>query len=350
MNTVTNFVIGDSSYDGVSRAIFTRELFERRFKYERSFEIKAEAVAPDFDEIIFSSRGSRGRIDDVGLLNGVLVKLYAESNSENRAYIYAAGESEEAIKAASETMKPWFTPVEVTNDKVIVNFWSLSANGPRTHQRKIEVPSWEDISQNYSRYVSEEFGRVVDRNFDSTEGKLVLWYGPPGSGKSFAIRAVMRGWKKTSFEYIVDPERFFGSNPDYMLDVILNGSNAKAKLLILEDTGELLSADAKHRSGQGLSRLLNVADGLIGQGVNLTILLTTNEELGSFHPAVVRPGRCLSKVEVGPLSVMESVKWLRDHGSSAKVSEPKTLAELYAILNNTGDYSDEEPVAIGQYI
>ena len=36
--------------------------------------------------------------------------------------------------------------------------------------------------------------------------------------------------------------------------------------LILEDTGELLSADARMQAGQGLSRFLNVVDGLTARG------------------------------------------------------------------------------------
>ena len=64
------------------------------------------------------------------------------------------------------------------------------------------------------------------------------------------------------------------------------------RLLVMEDTGELLSADARERTGQGLSRFLNVVDGLIGQGLRVIVLVTTNEEIKKVHPAVARPGRC----------------------------------------------------------
>ena len=64
-----------------------------------------------------------------------------------------------------------------------------------------------------------------------------------------------------------------------------------------EDADELLRADAKRATGQSLSRLLNVADGFIGQGVNAIVHITANEPLGRLHPAVVRPGRCLAEVE-----------------------------------------------------
>lgn len=42
-------------------------------------------------------------------------------------------------------------------------------------------------------------------------------------------------------------------------------------------------------------------DGLIGQGFNLLVLVTTNEPVGKLHPAVVRQGRCLAEIEFGPL-------------------------------------------------
>ena len=52
-----------------------------------------------------------------------------------------------------------------------------------------------------------------------------------------------------------------------------------------EDTGELLSADARERSGQGLSRFLNVVDGLIGQGLRVLVLVTRALNGGFGWPA-----------------------------------------------------------------
>ena len=84
-----------------------------------------------------------------------------------------------------------------------------------------------------------------------------------------------------------------------MLDVLLDDDDDESgwRLLILEDTGELLAADAKYQTGQGLSRLLNVVDGLIGQGLRVIVLVTTNEPLRAAPPGgrpagpVRRPGR-----------------------------------------------------------
>ena len=107
------------------------------------------------------------------------------------------------------------------------------------------------------------------------------------------------------------------------------------RMLVLEDTGELLSIDAKERAGQGLSRLLNAVDGLLGQGSRVLLLITTNEELGALHPAVTRPGRCASQMEFLPLSPAEAKGWLAAHDEERRAAAPKapkTIAELYALL------------------
>src|SRR5919199_2980337 len=98
------------------------------------------------------------------------------------------------------------------------------------------------------------------------------------------------------------------------------------RLIVIEDADELLRSDAKRESGQSLSRLLNVADGFIGQGVNALILITTNEPLGRLHPAVVRPGRCLAEVEFPPLTGAEAAALL---GDSPPAGRDLTLAEVF---------------------
>jgi hypothetical protein len=72
----------------------------------------------------------------------------------------------------------------------------------------------------------------------------------------------------------MDPESFFGTPTSYMRDVLMNSDDYyepyeerghedgqvgddKWRLIVLEDTGELLGVDAKLDTGQGLSRLLN---------------------------------------------------------------------------------------------
>ena len=105
------------------------------------------------------------------------------------------------------------------------------------------------------------------------------------------------------------------------------------RLLILEDTGELLSADAKSQTGQGLSRMLNVADGLVGQGFPTLILVTTNDEIRALHPAIARPGRCASHIEFEALSDPEASGWLKGRGLAGDELGPEADCHRYLTVS-----------------
>jgi SpoVK/Ycf46/Vps4 family AAA+-type ATPase len=164
-------------------------------------------------------------------------------------------------------------------------------------------------------------------------GRLLLWRGAPGTGKSHALRALVRAWEPwCSAHFIIDPEQLFGSAGAYLLDLLTwdGDHRSRWRLVILEDAGELIASDARSVTGQALSRLLNVADGLLGQGTRTLVLITTNEPVKRLHPATRRPGRCLAEIEFTPLSVEEANAWLAARNDPRRVENPTTLAELFA--------------------
>jgi hypothetical protein len=215
--------------------------------------------------------------------------------------------------------------------RVTMTFWSQNNQGRRS-SRRITVPSWPDVRPNYPHAVAEPLDTLMHEEFrPSSGGQLVLWHGEPGTGKTSALRALSWQWREwCRFHYVTDPETFFGSSPKYMLDVLLDEEDDEMwRLLILEDTGELIASDAKLQTGQGLSRLLNVVDGLIGQGLRVVLLVTTNEPLKRLHPAVARPGRCAASIEFAAFTADEAAAWL-ERNDAEPVASSATLAQLYA--------------------
>jgi len=260
--------------------------------------------------------------------------------------------------------------------EVPITFWAYTPNGARPSFRNIGVPEWKDIDVNYPAVAREQLGSMMLDFQPSRGGQLILWHGQAGTGKTFALRALAWEWREwCQFHYIVDPDSLFGQHADYLISVLLQpampmmagqggfggmvafddydeadlreeseGSEKPWRLLVLEDTGELLSADARERVGQGLSRFLNVVDGLIGQGLRVLVLVTTNEEIRQLHPAVARPGRCAANVEFGPLGRGEVSEWLERHGLEEETSGSRTLASLYAQLEGR---DPKETVLVG---
>ena len=208
-----------------------------------------------------------------------------------------------------------------------VTFWTYSPHGPMPSWRSIAVPDWDEIAPNYTATTRTALDRLMEGFRPAHGGQLVLWHGVRGTGKTFALRALAWEWRDwCNLHYIVDPDTFFGQHADYLMNVLLQpgpevdgrtmpsqgwtpyggglstvelleptedlragrerqrAEKGNWRLLVLEDTGELLTPDAKAVIGQGLSRFLNVVDGLIGQGLRVLVLVTTNEEIRKLHP------------------------------------------------------------------
>jgi hypothetical protein len=313
------------------------------------------------DSAVFERDGS---LLEVGLWGSHITVTVASSDASRNEAIIA------------ELRERFPLPDPSATHEVPITFWTYTPSGAQPSFRTIGVPEWSEIGDNYSLNVREQLGRIMRGFQPSRGGQLILWHGEAGTGKTFALRALAwewRGW--CQFHYIVDPDSFFGEHADYLISVLLQpavpmmvgqgGFHPAAhavlqlsalqeddeeeaekpwRVLVLEDTGELLSADARERAGQGLSRFLNVVDGLIGQGLRVLVLVTTNEEIRRLHPAVARPGRCAANVEFGPLTAAEASAWLARHDLHVESRGGRTLASLYAELEGR---NPDETVLVG---
>ena len=244
------------------------------------------------------------------------------------------------------------TATAVPERSVRMHFWSFRNQHGAMSTRRVEAPAWAEVSGNYARATAARLADLMAiEDMSARSGRLVLWHGVPGTGKTTAVRALSNAWAPwCQAHYVMDPERLF-AEPHYLLQLAEEDDDPdddRWRLVIAEDCDEYLRADAKLRAGASLGRLLNLCDGILGHGLKVLVLLTTNEEVGRLHPAITRPGRCLSSVEFAPLSPAEARSWLAPGAVAPEA--PITLAELFALREQrAGTGAPAEP-PVGGYL
>lgn len=267
---------------------------------------------------------------------GMLVELVGW---RGHGKVAVAGNDRDAVDAVLEDLAAALREQQ-SEHEVPVTFWAHSTGRPSNPRRRIVAPAWSEIRDNYAASARDALDELMTATGPGPGG-LLLWHGDPGTGKSYALRALAREWRGWCETHFITDAEVFLANTSYLLDALLgrrgassdDGADRRWRLVVLEDSGELLAADARAATGQALSRLLNLSDGLLGEGMRVIVLVTTNEPLRRLHPAVARPGRAWMEVEFGALGVAEANAWLEARGNGPRLDRPTALAGLYAIVH-----------------
>lgn len=280
--------------------------------------------------------------------------LAAVALSGRRLWIGVAGRDLESARLILKTVEEAFPePPESDAEEephITLAIWTHSIDSRSF--RRVDVEPWRDVEANYAVATREQIAPLMRSGYRPDRGQLIVWHGAPGTGKSYALSALAYQWREwATFSYIADPDSLLGDS-GYLLEwMTLRHPHKPYRVAILEDTGELFGADASKRTGQGLSRLLNATDGMLGKAQKTLFVITTNERIQNFHEAVIRPGRCVSRVEFERMPVRQARAWLRtrDAGDIAeRVSQPATVAELFAMVQ--GDIEPPDATGGGMYL
>lgn len=223
---------------------------------------------------------------------------------------------------------------------VPVRVWSLTKDGPTSRLRRMRCPRWTEVARNYPG-IEAELSWLMGLERPCDFGRVVFWHGAAGTGKTWAVRALLREWRSMQLELVSDPAAFLAS-PELAHELLCNppfrpgdgslGSRGKrGRLLVFEDAPELQLGEHGATLQGTLSRLLNTTDGLLEGPVPTVVLATTHEPLLEAETALLRPGRCLQVQEFPLFSHAQAQQWLADSVAADRAPRgDASLAELYA--------------------
>lgn len=180
------------------------------------------------------------------------------------------------------------------------------------------------IDTHYNDDFREAHQRIMSGLRKKKESGLFLLHGEPGTGKSTYLRYLIHHVKK---EVIFMPPKIAADldNP-HLFNMLTDKPNS---VIVIEDAENLISSRNKGGNA-GISMLLNMTDGLLGDSLCLQFVCTFNTPLSNIDTALLRKGRLKATYEFAPLSVEKSAALLRKRGiENPRVTSPMSLADIY---------------------
>jgi hypothetical protein len=160
-------------------------------------------------------------------------------------------------------------------------------------------------------------------------GRLTVINGDPGTGKTHLLQGLLHELEGIN-SWFVPPQLLIDLAGPQLLGVLLGRDTSKPLLMLIEDGDNcLVQRGADNMSS--IQALLNIADGFIGQMLNIHVIVTTNAKNLEIDQALLRPGRLHQQISIGPLEAQHAdavLKRLTERGG-AHYSNSTTLAQVY---------------------
>jgi hypothetical protein len=184
-----------------------------------------------------------------------------------------------------------------------------------------------DLESNYGKDFLKVHKTIVSRLNEENGKGIILLHGEPGTGKTSYIKYLTSLIKNKDILFI----------PPSMAEVLSEPSiipflmECKNSILIIEDAERVIGDRETNGSPAGVSNILNLTDGILGDCLSIQIVATFNMKREKIDRALLRKGRLIAEYKFDKLSIEDTQKLLKKLNKDINVTEGMCLADIYNI-------------------
>jgi hypothetical protein len=195
-----------------------------------------------------------------------------------------------------------------------------------THDYDLSFPEM-DLELNYGSGFNKVHDVIMGRLNKENDKGIVLLHGDPGTGKTSYIKYLTKQIKDKEILFIPPSMAEILSEPS-IIPFLMDHKNS---ILIIEDAERVISDRQINGSSPGVSNILNLTDGILGDCLSIQIIATFNMKREKIDSALLRKGRLIAEHKFQKLNVDETNKLLKHINKDVVVNEGLVLSDIYNI-------------------
>jgi len=246
-------------------------------------------------------------------------------------------------KSQLEHALEFFEPLDEKNKSNIFLITGSHSEGFYLRDFAVKLYDEEiDLELNYGKDFTKKHKTIVDRLNTLNDTGLVVLNGKPGTGKTTYIKYLTTLVdKKVIF---VPPVMAEGVTAPNFLPFLLDNKNS---ILVIEDAEKVIGSREASDTNNGVSNILNMTDGILGDCLNIQIVATLNVPREKIDQALLRRGRLIAEHEFKELPEDNVKRIFKKLKVTKEKYEPMILTDIYNFTDEENKAEEKKQKRIG---